>query len=77
MILNMRTIVDIPDNVIETLDHLGTKEHKSRAAIIREAVNCYLKEYYVHDSTGAYGLWKDDITDGVEFQRSIRSEWGE
>ena len=73
----MRTIVDIPDNVIETLDCLGTKEHRSRAAIIREAVNCYLKEYCAHDSAEAYGLWKDDITDGVEFQRNIRSEWGD
>jgi len=77
MISDMRTIVDIPNNVIETLDHVGTKEHRSRAAIIREAVNFYLKEHYVNDSTEAYGIWKDNVTDGVEYQRNIRSEWGD
>ena len=77
MISNMRTIVDIPDNVIATLDNVGNKEQRSRAAIIREAVDCYLKEHYVNDSSAAYGIWKDNITDGVEYQRNIRNEWGD
>lgn len=77
MISNMRTIVDIPDKVVETLDHVSTKEHRSRAALIREAVNCYLKDHYVNESTEAYGIWKEDITDGVEYQRNIRKEWAD
>lgn len=63
--------------MIETLDHIGAKEKRSRAAIIREAVDCYLKEQYAHDTTEAYGIWKDDILDGVDYQRNIRSEWGD
>lgn len=63
--------------MIETLDYVGAKEKRSRAAIIREAVDLYLKEHYVSDSTEAYGIWKDDITDGVDYQRNIRSEWSD
>ena len=73
----MRTIVDIPDSVVETLDLVGTKEHRSRAAIIRDALKCYLNEHYVSESMEAYGIWKDEITDGVEFQQKIRSEWSD
>jgi len=75
MISNMRTIVDIPDDAIEALDQVGVKENRSRAALIRDAVDSYLKEHCVKESAEAYGIWKDDITDGVEYQQNIRKEW--
>ena len=38
MISLMRTIIDIPDQLIETLDRMGTAHRKSRAALVREAI---------------------------------------
>ena len=77
MISLMRTIVDIPENVIKNLDEVGSNEHCSRAALIREALACYLSEHYAKESSEAYGIWKDDIIDGVDFQRNLRDEWSD
>lgn len=77
MISLMRTIVDIPEDVIKNLDEVGSSEHRPRAALIREALDCYLNEHYVKESSEAYGIWKDDITDGVEYQRNLRDEWSD
>lgn len=76
MMTFMRTIVDIPDKVIETLDQIGSTAHRSRAALIRDAINSYLCEHHREESTEAFGIWKDKITDGVEYQRRVRNEWG-
>lgn len=74
----MKTLVDIPDEDIQKLDALASKAKRSRAATIRDAVKLYL----VHNSDtkdwiqrGA-GFWKgrDDIGDGVEYQRAIRED---
>ena len=47
----MRTIVDIPEDVIKNLDEVGSNEHRSRAALIRDALDSYLNEHYVKDSS--------------------------
>ena len=73
----MRTLVDIPDEDIERLDALAAKGKRSRAAAIREAIKLYLIRNNGTDwiERGA-GYWKDrdDITDGVEYQRAIRED---
>ena len=73
----MRTLVDIPDEDIERLDALAAKGKRSRAAAIREAIKLYLIRNKGTDwiERGA-GYWKDrdDITDGVEYQRAIRED---
>lgn len=74
----MRTLVDIPDEDIERLDALAAKNKRSRAAAIREAVKLYLDQK--GDDRGwidrGYGLWadRDDIPDGVEYQRAMRED---
>ena len=73
----MRTLVDIPDEDIERLDALGAKGKRSRAAAIREAIKLYLIRNNGTDwiERGA-GYWKDrdEIRDGVEYQRAIRED---
>lgn len=74
----MRTLVDIPDEDIQKLDALATREKRSRAATIREAVKLYL----VHKDGSkdwierGYGYWagRTDIGDGVEYQRAMRED---
>lgn len=73
----MRTLVDIPDEDIEKLDALASKDNRSRAAVIREAIKLHL----VHKSDQGWiargaGYWKDrdDIGDGVDYQRALRED---
>jgi predicted transcriptional regulator len=74
----MRILTDIPDVDLERLDALAAREKRSRAATIRDAVKLYLVQ---HDNKNDWitrwaGLWadRDDIFDGVEYQRAIRED---
>lgn len=74
----MRTLVDIPEEDIAKLDALAKRQGKSRAAEIREAIKLHL----VHNAENkdwierGYGYWadRDDIGDGVEYQRAMRED---
>jgi hypothetical protein len=73
-----RILTDIPEDDIAKLDALAMREGKSRAAEIREAIRLYL----IDKSDNAdwidrwAGLWadRDDIPDGVEYQRAMRED---
>lgn len=74
----MRILTDIPDEDIEKLDALAVRSKRSRAAAIREAVKLYLAQNADDRSwiDRGYGLWadRDDIPDGVEYQRAMRED---
>lgn len=74
----MRTLVDIPEEDIKKLDALASRSNRSRAAAIRDAVKLYLAQ---NDNSNDWierwaGLWadRDDIPDGVEYQRAMRED---
>ncbi len=71
----MRTLVDIPEDDIQWLDHKARELGKSRAAILREAVAAYRAESSQDWLDRGFGLWKDrtDIGDAVEWQRRERA----
>lgn len=73
----MRTLVDIPDDLIEDLDSLARRNGRSRAAEVREALGAHVRRRSGKDwiVRGA-GYWKGrtDITDGVEYQRAMRED---
>jgi len=71
----MRTIIEVPKDVIRNLDQIGKQQHKSRAAIIREAISLYLEKTEVKGAEGAFGIWKDTGCDGIAYQEQVRSEW--
>lgn len=81
----MRTIVDIPDELVKGLDLLGKKHDLSRAELVRRAVDRYLAtetEKTTGDVDKYFGIFKDDPTvwdglDGLAWQRKIRAEWDE
>jgi predicted transcriptional regulator len=74
----MRILTDIPDDDIEKLDALAAKSKSSRAATIREAVKLYLVQNADNNDwiERWAGLWadRDDIPDGVEYQRAMRED---
>ena len=75
-----RILTEIPDEDIKWLDARAAEQGKSRASVLREAVSVYKgqasdqgnKSWIVRGA----GLWKDrqDIPDGVEYQRAIRED---
>jgi predicted transcriptional regulator len=74
----MRILTDIPDEDIRKLDALASREKRSRAAAIRDAVKLYLAQ---NDNSSDWikrgaGYWKDraDIGDAVEYQRAMRED---
>ena len=74
----MRILTDIPDEDIAKLDALAAKGKRSRAAAIRDAVKLYLIQNADNNDwiERWAGLWadRDDIPDGVEYQRAIRED---
>jgi hypothetical protein len=75
-----RILADLPEDDIKWLDARAAEQGKSRASILREAVAAYKGQVPASGSKdwiarGA-GLWKhrDDIGDGVEYQRAIRED---
>lgn len=73
-----RILADLPDEDIEKLDALAARSKRSRAAEIRAAIRLYLVQNGDDRSwiDRGYGLWADrnDIPDGVEYQRAIRED---
>jgi predicted transcriptional regulator len=73
----MRTLVDIPDEILVDLDSLARRHGRSRAAEVREALAAHVRKRSGNDwiARGA-GYWKDrgDIGDGVDYQRAMRDD---
>lgn len=72
-----RFLVDIPEDDIARLDALARAEGKSRAAILREAVNQFIANSSKDWLEAGFGLWaKYGFTeDGMDFQNRMREEW--
>lgn len=75
-----RILADLPDEDIKWLDARAAEQGKSRASVLREVVASYKAQSSRSGSRdwiarGA-GYWKDreDIGDGVEYQRAIRED---
>lgn len=71
----MRTLIDLPERDLKTLDSLSAERKLSRAAVVREAVAEYLARHKP-DQSQAFGLWgKHAKEDGVAYQHKVRAEW--
>lgn len=71
----MRALVDIDERQIRELDKLARAKGRSRASLIRQAVDDYLRQRTADTDADAFGLWGDRRIDGLAFQEKIRSEW--
>lgn len=71
----MRTLVDLGDGQAEALDELAKAEKKSRASLIRQAIDDYLAKSHRQRREDAFGLWGKHKVDGLAYQKRVRSEW--
>ena len=71
----MRTLVDVGNTQIRELDALSREEKRSRAALIREAIDDYLASRRKKHEGDSFGLWGKRKVDGLVYQRKVRSEW--
>lgn len=71
----MRTLVDLPEPQVRRLDVRARSAGRSRASLIREAVDKYLGAEDVLSLDQVFGLWGDHVVDGLDYQRRIRPEW--
>ncbi len=75
-----RTLVDLEENDLASLDHLADELHTSRASILRDAVTEYLvKRERVPAAPPkplqGFGALKGYLPDGQIHQDNLRSEW--
>jgi metal-responsive CopG/Arc/MetJ family transcriptional regulator len=75
MVKSMRTLVDVGDTQLQELDELSKAEKRSRAALIREAIDDFLAKRRSKYEGDAFGLWGKRKVDGLVYQERVRSEW--
>jgi len=75
MVRMMRTLVDLGDTQVQALDELSKKEKRSRAALIRQAIDDYLGKQRGRQAGDAFGLWGKRKVDGLAYQEKVRREW--
>ena len=71
----MRALVDIGDTQLRELDELSKAEKRSRAALIREAIDDFLAKRRSKHQGDAFGLWGKRKVDGLVYQERLRGEW--
>jgi predicted transcriptional regulator len=71
----MRALVDIPDDQIEALDALARRMNRSRASLIRAAIDGFLERQRQGRVEDGFGLWGRGEVDGVAYQDAARGEW--
>ena len=71
----MRTLVDIAESQVRALDELARAGDQSRAALIRQAIDDFLKQRLRISATDGFGLWGRGDEDGLGYQERIRREW--
>lgn len=71
----MSTLVDLVDTQVEALDRLARRRARSRAALVREAVDDHLSRHGLDDGDEAFGLWRGKALDGLAFRERARGEW--
>jgi metal-responsive CopG/Arc/MetJ family transcriptional regulator len=71
----MRTLVEVDDTQLQELDELSKEEKRSRAALIREAIDDFLAKRRRKHQGDAFGLWGKRKVDGLVYQERVRSEW--
>lgn len=71
----MRTLIDVGESQVRELDELSKQQKRSRAALIREAIDDYLAKRRGQREGEAFGLWGKRKIDGIAYQEKVRREW--
>ena len=74
-VIIMRTIVDLPQSIIDELDELARREDISRAEAVRRAMASYLESKRIARGDAAFGIWKSRKIDALAYEDDLRGEW--
>ncbi len=75
IVYRMRTIVDIPDHILNEIDTLAKQEKISRAEAVRRAMTEYLEKRPRSRPDAAFGIWKSRKVDPLGYEDALRREW--
>jgi Ribbon-helix-helix protein, copG family len=70
----VRTVIDIPDKLVKTMDSYARMKKISRAEVVRQALELDVKRIRQELFDMACGAWKDKPVDGLALQRKLRDE---
>lgn len=73
----MRTIIDIPHQELEVLTLICKQEKISRAEVIRRAIKKFVTDKMSAKRDDAFGLWKSQKIDALDYVDKLRNEWDE
>jgi metal-responsive CopG/Arc/MetJ family transcriptional regulator len=71
----MRTIIDVPKEVLDRLSDIGARHNLARAEVIRRALVSYLEQHPPAGEDRAFGLWKKRPRDGLVYEDKLRNDW--
>jgi predicted transcriptional regulator len=75
----MRILIDLPETTVEKLTSISARRRLPRAAVVREALDQFVRAQEIDDADSAFGSWKratnGTVTDGLVLQRAMRDEW--
>lgn len=71
----MRILVDVNEAQVNALDMLSRRMRRSRAALIRAAMDDFLARHHREQVEDGYGLWGRREVDGLAYQEKVRGEW--
>ena len=72
----MRTIIDIPEDVLGEIDAHAKEVKISRAEAVRRAMAEYLQKRSQSRPDVAFGIWKSKKVDALAYEDELRKEWG-
>jgi metal-responsive CopG/Arc/MetJ family transcriptional regulator len=71
----MKTVVELPKNLVESLSEICQKEGISKTEAIRRALSRYLRDTKSNGKDAAFGLWRRKKINGLAYEDRIRREW--
>jgi metal-responsive CopG/Arc/MetJ family transcriptional regulator len=76
----MRTIVDLPLELVSRLDFVASRDRISRAEAVRRAIEAAYPPEHAEQlirtvRRQAYGLWKERADDAARYVDTLRDEW--
>jgi metal-responsive CopG/Arc/MetJ family transcriptional regulator len=71
----MRTIIEVPKEVLDRLTDIGARHKIARAEVIRRALFSYLEQHSPASEDQAFGLWQNRLRDGLAYQNELRDDW--
>jgi len=71
----MRTIIDIPADMLEEIDEIAKREKISRAEAVRRAMTEFLQKRANRNPNAAFGIWKSKKIDALDYEDALRNEW--